>query len=100
MDAESAADGRRFHVSRASELASTADCAVDLPVHTDVPRGYSDSIAGDGERAAAYHADQGAYSLSHVLLLRALYETAQVYPPSLAGVPGKNRRSFQCRTPA
>jgi hypothetical protein len=69
MDAEPAAAGRYFHFSRASELASTADRAVDLPVHADLPRGRQDFIAWDGQTIVFDDADEAADPLSHVFIL-------------------------------
>jgi hypothetical protein len=69
MDAQSAAAGRYFDGSGASELAPTADCAVDLPFHSDVSRGRSDLITWDGQTIVFDDADEAADSLSHVLIL-------------------------------
>ena len=69
MDTESAATGRYFHFSRASELAPTADRAVDLPLHADLPRGLSDVIAWDGQTIVFDDADEAADPLSHVFVL-------------------------------
>jgi hypothetical protein len=69
MDAESAATGRYFHVSRASELAPTADRPVNLQVHADVPRGRPDFIAWDGQTIVFDDADEAADPLSHVFVL-------------------------------
>ena len=69
MDAESAAEGRYVHFSSESELASTANRAVDLPVHADLPRGRSDFVAWDGQTIVFDDADQAADPLSHVFVL-------------------------------
>lgn len=69
MDTESAARGRYVRSSRASELAPTADCAVDLPVHANLPRGHQDLITRDGQAIVFDDADEAADSLSHVFVL-------------------------------
>ena len=69
MDAESAAGGRHFGFSRASELDPTADRAVDLPLHADLPRGHSDFIAWDGQTIVFDDADEAADPLPHVFVL-------------------------------
>jgi len=69
MDAESAASGRYFDFSRASELDPTADRAVDLPLHADLPPGRSDVIAWDGQTIVFDDADEAADPLPHVFFL-------------------------------
>ena len=83
MDAESAASGRHFHFSRASELAPTADRAVDLPVYADLPRGYSDFVAWDGQTIVFNNADEATDPLSHVFVLSAVHEATQIHSPGL-----------------
>ena len=69
MDTESAATGRYFYFSRASEQAPTADRTVDLPLHADLPRGHSDFIAWDGQTIVFDDADEAADPLPHVFVL-------------------------------
>ncbi len=99
MDSESAT--ARRHVGRpgAPQLVSAANCAAHLPVHTDVSGSHSYFVARYGQGASALHADQTAHPLSHVLVLRALREAAQLHARSLARVPRKNRRNLGRNTP-
>jgi hypothetical protein len=69
VDAEPAAAGRYFHFSGAPELAPTADRAVDLPVHADLPRGRSDFVAWNGQTIVVDDADKAADALSNVFVL-------------------------------
>jgi hypothetical protein len=69
MDAESAAARRYFNVSRASELAPTADRVANLQVHSDLPRSRSDFIAWDGHTIVFDDAGEAADPLSHVFVL-------------------------------
>jgi len=69
MDAESTAGGRHVGFSRASELAPTADRAVHLQVHADLPRGHSDFIAWHGQTIVFDDADEAADPLPHVFVL-------------------------------
>jgi hypothetical protein len=69
MDSESAANGRYFNFSRASQLAPTPDRAVHLQVHAHLSRGRSDFIAWDGQTIVFDDADEAAGPLSHVFVL-------------------------------
>ena len=91
MDPKPAATGRRLPFSGASELAPTADRVANLQVHADLPRSRSDFIAWDGQKNVFDDAGQAADPLPHVLVLRALYEAAEIHSPSLARVSEQNR---------
>jgi hypothetical protein len=94
MDAESAPRGRHVACSGAPQLASAPDRAAHLQIYAYVPRSHSYFVAGHGQRAAAAHADQAAHSLPHVLVLRALRETAQIHAHCGARVSGKTGRDI------
>ena len=69
MDAESAASGRYFHFSRASELAPTANRAANLQVHAQLPGSRSDFVAWNGQTIVVDDADKAADALSNVFVL-------------------------------
>src|SRR5437016_985889 len=94
MDSESAPAGRRVDLPGAPQLVSVANCAAHLPIHTNMSRSHSYFVVRYGQGASAHDADQTAYPLSHVLVLRALRETAQIYARSRTRVPQKNWRSL------
>src|SRR5438128_9094515 len=98
MGAESAATGGRFRFSGAPELASAADSPPHLQIYAHVPGGHSYFVVGHGQRTSADNADQAANPLSHVLILRALRQTAQIRAHCRARISRQNRRNIGCKT--
>jgi hypothetical protein len=94
MDAKPASTRRYLRFSGASQLASAPDRTAHLQIYAYVPGSRSHSVAGHGQRIAAGHAAQAARPLSHVLILRALRETARIHAHCFAGIPRKNRRNI------
>src|SRR6266487_5691770 len=99
MEVECATPGRYFDFSRASELVATADSALHLQVYAHLPGSDSYFVVRYGQGASAHDADQAAHPLSHVLVLRALCEAAQLHAASRARVSRKNRRGLGRNAP-
>jgi hypothetical protein len=60
---------------------------------------HSDSVTGDGQRALADYSAQAADPLPHVLILRALRETAEIHARCRARISGENWRSIGREAP-
>src|SRR6266581_418664 len=99
MDSESAPAGRRVDLPGAPQLVSAANCAAHLPVDAHMSGSHSYFVVRYGQGASAHDADQAARPLSHVLVLRAVRETAQIHARSLARVSRKSRRGFERNAP-
>src|SRR4030095_13616898 len=95
MDSKPATWGRHVGLTGAPQLAATADRAAYLQVYSVLSRGCSNYIIRDGPGATALHPNQTADPLSHVFILRALRETAQICARSGARVSGENWRSLR-----
>src|SRR6266487_1041314 len=99
MDSESAPAGRRVDFPGAPQLVSAANCAAHLPIHAYMSGSHSYFVVRHGQGASANDADQAAHSLSHVLVLRALREAAQLHARSRARVSRKNWRNIGRNAP-
>src|SRR5437773_5215819 len=99
MGSESAPAGRRVDLPGAPQLVSATNCAAHLPVHAHMSGSHSYFVVRYGQGASAHDADQAARPLSHVLVLRALCEAAQLHARSRARVSRKNRRNLGRNAP-
>src|ERR1051325_3466285 len=94
MASDPAPRGRHIGPSGTPQLAAAADRPAYLQIYSHLSRSYPNPITRYGTEATPFHPDQTADPLSHVLILRALRETAQVHARSGTRVPGEDWRSL------